>query len=328
MPKPKLAIYWCASCGGCEEAVVDLAEDILALVETVDLAFWPCAMDFKRADVEALPDQALFATLVNGAVRTTEQEEMVHLLRRKSRFLVAYGACAHLGGIPGLANQFSREEILRYYFEEGPSTVNPQKIRPQPHCTDQGRTLTLPRLHHLVRPLNQVVPVDYYIPGCPPTPKITQNVLQLLLSNTPPPPGSVLAPDVALCDECPRKASKPLQLSFTTFQRPHQIVADPELCLLAQGLVCLGPATRAGCGALCPQGNMPCSGCFGPTSRVRDPGAKILSSLCANLAPKTEEEIDSVLDTIPDPVGTFYRYSLPHSLLRRKVNLPANGNGD
>ncbi|MGA4580020.1 oxidoreductase [Limisphaera sp. VF-2] len=328
MSKPKLAIYWCASCGGCEEAVVDLAEDVLALLEAVDLAFWPCATDFKRADVEALPDQSLFATLVNGAIRTSEQEEMVRLLRRKSRLLVAYGACAHLGGIPGLANQFSREEILRYYYEEGPSTVNPDKVRPQPRCTHEGRPLTLPRLHHVVRALDQVVPVDYYIPGCPPTPRITQNALKTLLSDTPPPRGTVLAPDIALCDECPRKASKPLQLSFTGFQRPQHVAADPNLCLLAQGLVCLGPATRAGCGALCPQGNMPCSGCFGPTSRVRDQGAKMLSSLCANLAPKTEEEIEPVLDTIPDPIGTFYRYSLPHSLLRRKVNLPVTTNGD
>lgn len=328
MPKPKLALYWCASCGGCEEAVVDLAEDILALVETVDLAFWPCAMDFKRTNVEALPDQSLFATLVNGAIRTSEQEEMVHLLRQKSRFLVAYGACAHLGGIPGLANQFSREQILRYYYEEGPSTVNPDKIRPQPRSTHNGRTLTLPRLHHVVRSLDQVVPVDYFIPGCPPTPRITQDALRLLLSDNPPPRGTVLAPDTALCDECSRKASKPLHLSFTGFQRPHQVAADPTLCLLAQGLVCMGPATRAGCGALCPQGNMPCSGCFGPTSRVRDQGAKFLSSLCANLAPKTEEEIDSALDTLPDPVGTFYRYSLPRSLLRRNVKLPGPCNGD
>jgi len=327
MPKPKLAIYWCASCGGCEEAVVDLAEDILHLVQTVDLVFWPCAMDFKRADVEAMPDQSIFATLVNGAVRTTEQEEMVHLLRQKSRFLIAYGACAHLGGIPGLANQFTREDILRYYYEEGPSTVNPEKVRPRPRHDQNGHILTLPTLHQMVRSLDQVVPVDYYIPGCPPTPAITKNAIAALLSENPPPRGSVLAPDVALCDQCPRKASKPTQLSFQKFERPHAIQPDPNLCLLAQGLLCLGPGTRAGCEALCPRGNMPCTGCFGPTSRVRDPGAKILSSLCANLAPKTEEEIDAALDTIPDPVGTFYRYSLPHSLLRRKADLTHNGNG-
>ena len=87
----------------------------------------------------------------------------------------------------------------------------------------------------------------------------------------------------------------------------------------------MGPATRAGCEAVCTQGGMPCTGCFGPTSRVRDHGAKILSSLCANVGPKEEEAIDKVLAGIPDPVGTFYRYGLANSLLRRKVNLPVNG---
>ena len=135
----------------------------------------------------------------------------------------------------------------------------------------------------------------------------------------------MLAPDIALCDECPRKKSKPSDLSFAGFKRPHQLLADPAVCLLAQGVVCLGPATRSGCGAQCPSGNMPCTGCFGPTSRVRDQGLKLLSSVCANLQAKEEKDIARALDGIPDPVGTFYRYGLPTSRLRRKVNLSANG---
>jgi len=88
--------------------------------------------------------------------------------------------------------------------------------------------------------------------------------------------------------------------------------------MIAQGLVCLGPATRGGCEALCPSGNMPCTGCFGPTSRVRDYGAKALSALTSIIDSKDERDIDRVLAGVPDPVGTFYRYSLPVSLLRRK----------
>ncbi len=94
MSKPKVAFYWCASCGGCEETVVDLAEDILGVVEAVDIVLWPVAMDFKYKDIEAMPDKSIIATLLNGAIRSTEQEEMAHLLRRKSQFLIAYGACA------------------------------------------------------------------------------------------------------------------------------------------------------------------------------------------------------------------------------------------
>jgi len=321
MPKPKIGLYWCASCGGCEEAVVDLAEDILGVVEAVDIVFWPCAMDFKKAEVEGMADESIVATLVNGAIRTSEQEEMARLMRRKSKYLIAYGSCAHMGGIPGLANQFGREQILKYYYEEGPTVVNEGKTRPQLKHVEEGRELSLPQLRNVVRSLDQVVEVDYYIPGCPPTPKITKAAVGALLDGRLPAKGSVLAPDIALCDQCARKASKPTDVSFSAFSRPHQKLLDPGVCFLAQGVVCMGPATRGGCEAVCPEGNMPCSGCFGGTSRVRDQGAKILSSLCANVGPKEEEEIDQVLAGIPDPVGTFYRYGLARSILRRRVDL-------
>jgi F420-non-reducing hydrogenase small subunit len=323
MPKPKVAFYWCAACGGCEEAVVDLAEDILGVLDAVDIVFWPVAMDFKKSDVAALPDQALFATLLNGAIRTGEQEEMAILLRRKSRHLVAYGACACMGGIPGLANQFSREELLRFVYDEAPTLGPDGKARPAVEWGSNGDRLGLPELHEAVRALDEVVAVDYYLPGCPPTPKLTQAALKALLSGELPPRGAVLAPDIALCDECPRKATKPQDLSFAEFKRPHETLIDPQKCLLAQGLVCCGPATRGGCGALCIDGNMPCTGCFGPTSRVRDQGAKLLSSLCANMAAKDEQAINRALDGIPDPLGTFYRYALPHSILRRKAGAAA-----
>ncbi len=326
MPKPKVAFYWCASCGGCEETVVDLAEDILGVVEQVDIVLWPVAMDFKYASIEAMPDKSITATLLNGAIRSTEQEEMARLLRKKSQYLIAYGACAQLGGIPGLANQFEREEILKFNYEDAPTVVNGDRTRPRLSFTEEGRSPQLPELHNVVRSLDQVVEVDYYIPGCPPTPKLTRAAFAALLEGKLPPKGAVLAPDTALCEECERRASKPTDMVFTEFKRPHQKRIDPEICMLAQGVVCMGPATRSGCGAACTSGNMPCTGCFGPTSRVRDQGAKILSSLCANIGAKEEAQIKQVLEGIPDPVGTFYRYGLAGSLLRRKTNLNGTSN--
>ena len=321
--KPKVAFYWCASCGGCEESVVDLAEGILGVVDAVEIVFWPVAMDFKRHDVEAMADGSILVSLINGAVRSTEQEEMVRMLRRKSQLVIAYGACAQLGGIPGLANQFDREQILKFVYEESPSTQNAEKTYPTLKFQENGRTATLPEMYRLVRTLDQVIPVEYYLPGYPPTPKLLQQALTALLSGAAPPKGAVLAPDIALCEECPRKDTKPADLSFTAFKRPHTSELDPEKCLLTQGFLCMGPATRGGCEALCVQGNMPCSGCFGPTSRVKDQGAKFFSSICSNVVATDEKKIDATLATIPDPVGTFYRYGLAASLLRARMGRQA-----
>jgi F420-non-reducing hydrogenase small subunit len=325
--KPKVAFYWCASCGGCEEAVVDLAEGVLDVVELVDIVFWPVALDFKVKDVEAMPDGSILASFVNGAIRTTEQVKMARLLRRKSVVLCAFGACAHLGGIPGLANLSDRDSVFRTVYVDAPSTDNREGVLPQVEHRDNGHTLELPAFHNTVQALDQVVDVDYYIPGCAPTPKIILGAVQTLLSGELPPKGATLAPDHALCEECPRKDSRPEDLALKEFKRPHQILIEEDKCLLAQGVLCMGPATRAGCEALCIQGNMPCTGCFGPTSRVRDYGGKALSAIASIVDAKDDDEVERILEGIPDPIGTLYRYSLPASLLRRR-KMPAATGGE
>ena len=314
--KPKVVFYWCASCGGCDEAILDLDERLLEVAGAIDIVFWPVAMDFKRKDVEALPDGAVFAAFINGAVRNSEQEEMAQLLRRKAKVVIAFGSCAQSGGIPGLANLFSRADIISAAYLEPPTMANPERVLPSVHSRCNGDELELPVFQDRVRALDQVIEVDYFVPGCPPMPKVVLNAVQTLLGSELPPRGSVLAPNVALCEECARKDTKPEKLSFTEFKRPHQVLIDEKLCLLAQGLMCMGPATRGGCEAVCIQGNMPCTGCGGPTSHVRDQGAKMLSALASLVEGKEPEEIERTLATIPDPVGLFYRYGLPASLLQ------------
>lgn len=319
MAKPRVAFYWCGSCGGCEEAVVDLAEDFLELAEQVEFVFWPIALDFKKSDVEALPDRSITASFINGSIRLSEHREMAELLRSKSQYLIAYGSCSHLGGVPGLANLWDDEAILDYIYRKAPSVDNPDGVLPQPHLEVNGKELELPELWETVKALDQVVEVDYYVPGCPPTAQVTMRAFQTLLSGELPPKGTVLgAGTKALCHECPRNETKPERLSIKEIKRVHQVIPDPELCLLAQGILCLGPATREGCGAQCISANMPCTGCFGPLDRVRDFGAKGIAALASLIDYNSEEELVEVLRELPDPVGTFYRYSLPTSLLRRK----------
>jgi F420-non-reducing hydrogenase small subunit len=325
MSKPKVGFYWCSSCGGCEEAVVDLAEDILKVVDAVDIVFWPVALDFKRSDVEAMADGEMTVCFVNGAIRTSEQQEMAALMRRKAQVIIAFGSCAHTGGIPGLANLYDREAILRRVYDETPSTANAEKTRPEAHWSAPEGHLELPTFDRSVRTLDQTIDVDYYLPGCPPPVKLIAGAVTALLEGKLPPKGAVLAPNIALCDECPRKESKPEKLAITEFKRPHQIMIDPERCLLDQGLLCMGPVTRAGCDAACVCGNMPCTGCMGPTDGIRDYGGKAVSAFASIADAKDEAAITRVLEGIADPAGTFYRYSLPSSFLYRRIQ--NNGKG-
>jgi len=323
MAKPKVALYWCASCGGCEEAVVDINEEILNVADAVEFVLWPVALDFKRKDVEALSDGEIAVTFINGSVRLEEQEEMVKLLRQKSGLIVAFGACAHLGGIPGLANFFNREEIFQRAYKEVPSVENPDGTIPQ-EKTDIGiGELTLPEFYDTVKTLDQTIPVDYYLPGCAPPPDLIINAITAILKGELPEKGAVLAPNKALCDTCPVKDSKPEKLSINELKRPYEIKLDPEKCFLAEGVFCYGPATRTGCGETCIRANMPCRGCFGPLDGVVDQGAKALSMLASIMGvdgeeKMTDEEVNQLINQIADPAGTFYRFSLPASLLRRK----------
>ncbi len=322
MAKPKVAIYWCASCGGCEEAVVDINEDILKVAEAVEFVLWPVALDFKKKDVEALKDGEIAVTFINGSVRLEEQEEWVNLLRKKSGLIAAFGACACLGGIPGLGNFCTRESIFQRAYKEVPSVENPQGIYPQEKTKVGDGMLTLPKFYDTVKTLAQTISVDYYLPGCPPPPDLIVNAVMASLSGKLPPKGTVLAPDKALCDTCTRAKSKPEKLSIDEVKRPWQIKIDPEKCFLAQGLFCYGPATRSGCGETCIKANQPCRGCFGPVSGVVDQGAKALAMFASilGIADKnmSDEDVRKLVEGIADPAGTVYRFSLAASLLKRK----------
>lgn len=326
--KPKLAMYWASSCGGCEISVLNIHENILIVDEVFNIAFFPCIADFKTSDVKGYPDGYIDVCLFNGAIRNSENEEMARLLRQKSKVLVAYGSCAYEGCIPALSNLTTKEETLNTVFLDNPTIDNPEGILPQPKFEVPEGELEIPVFYHTVKSLDQVVDVEYYLPGCPPEPPQIWAVLQVLVAalteGAPlPPKGSIVgATNVAVCEECSLEKQ---EIAITRFYRPYEITPKPDKCILEQGIVCMGPATRGGCGALCPQVSMGCRGCYGPLDGVEDQGAKMLSAIASIIDVGTpdmdedelEREILAVVDTIADPAGTFYRFSMAHSLLRR-----------
>jgi F420-non-reducing hydrogenase small subunit len=318
-PKLKMAVYWGAACGGCCVSVLDVHEKLFDVVAAADLVFWPIALDTKYKDVEAMSDGAIDITLYNGAVRNSENEHIAHLLRKKSKLLVAYGSCAHMGGIPGLANFWNRESIFKRVYDETESNDNPDKIKPVPLFEVPEGKLELPEFYNDVRALNQVVDVDYYMPGCPPqTERLVEVFMAIVTGAELPPKGSVIgALAKSQCDECERKKSDNKLIKH--FYRPTQVQDDGVTCFLEQGIICLGPATRGGCGCRCIKGNAPCRGCYGPPPDVTDPGAKMMSAIGTMIDANDPKEIEKIIETIDDPAGTFYRFSLPGSILRRKI---------
>ena len=317
MAKLKLASYWAAACGGCDVAILDIHEKILDLAAAADIVFWPIAMDFKYADVEAMPDGNIDVTLFHGAVRNSENEHLAHLLRAKSKVMVAFGSCAHIGGIPGLANLYTREEIFRRVYQETQSTVNPEKIEPQPKLAVPEGEVTIPEFYDTVKTLNQVVDVDYYVPGCPPTPKQIWNVVQVIVSGQLPPKGAVVgASEKTQCDECTRKKQ---EKKIDRFRRIATAQPDPENCFLEQGFLCMGPVTRGGCDTRCQLSGVGCRGCYGPPPNVLDQGTKALSAIASVVEAKDEAEVKRIMDEIPDPLRSFNRFGIPASLITRKV---------
>ncbi len=327
--KPKLAMYWASSCGGCEISVLNIGDKILDVDAVFDIVFFPCIADFKYADVRNYPDGYIDVCLFNGAIRNAENEEMAHLLRRKSKVLVAYGSCAYEGCIPALSNLTTKAATFNAVYLNNPSTDNPEGVIPQTLTQVPEGELDIPAFYNTVKSLDQVVKVDYTIPGCPPEPPQIWAVLEVVVAALTqgaelPPAGSILgAGNVAVCEECPLTKDEKV---IERFYRPYEIQPEEGVCLLEQGLMCVGPATRAGCGALCPQVGIGCRGCYGPLDGVEDQGAKMLTAIASVIGAgnsgideaRLEAELDAVMDTIVDPAGTFYRFSMAHSILHRK----------
>jgi F420-non-reducing hydrogenase small subunit len=326
--KPKLSMYWAAACGGCEVALVNINEKILDVDAAFDFMFCPCLLDTKKKDIEAMPDKSIAITLFNGAIRTEENQEMACLLRKKSQVLIAFGSCAYEGCIPGLSNLSTKADVMKTVYLDNASIDNPSGIVPQPETKVPEGTLHLPVFFDTVKTLAQVTDVDYFIPGCPPEPHQIWNVVEAVVSGKPlPPRGSVIgAGKSSVCEECDHiKEDKKIK----GLRRTYEFIPDSKQCLLEQGVICMGIATRDGCVALCPNVNMPCTGCYGPPEGVLDQGAKMVAALGSILdigevkglsEDEIDKRIDEIIDSVPDFAGTFYKYTLPGSILRGRVS--------
>lgn len=315
MGKLKLGMYCAAGCGGCDISLLEIHEHILDVIAVADIAFWPAATDFKYADVEAMPDGDIDVCFINGAIRNEENAHIAKLLRAKSKVIVAYGACSSFGGVPGLANLYPVRDVIDRAFTTQ-STDAPDAGRPSSSATHaDGSSVGLPAITGVVMPLSGVVTVDYTLPGCPPSTEGVWASIQAIASgNLPEAPAIVGAGAKSVCDDCrlPKHGTR-----ISKFVRSHEIIAEDERCLLEQGIVCMGPATRSGCGGQCTDALMPCRGCFGPAGDSIDQGAAMVAALGTLVDSEDDQVIRDTIAEIVDPAGTFYAFTLATSVLGR-----------
>lgn len=301
--KIKLGNIWLSVCSGCELSIADIHEAVVDVLELADFEFMPVLMDVKYDEWPEVD-----VAIVSGGIRNDENRELAEKVREKAGLVIAYGTCAVYGGLFGLGNLFTNEELQEEAYINSPSTYNDEGIIPH-----EG----VPHFESRVRPLSDVIDVDLALPGCPPRSDVVAEIVMALLKGEELP----AIPSTNLCEVCPRE-KPPEGMAMDKIVRQFELgKPEEEMCLVPQGLVCMGPATMSLCGAECPSIAIQCRGCYGPTPKVLDQGAKMISAIASDFGVERDKSVDpqEVADQLDDTVGTFYTYTLPAALVPMKV---------
>ena len=163
MTKVKLATVWLDGCSGCHMSLLDMDERLIELSEQFDLVYSPLV------DNKVFPED-VDVSLVEGAVSSEEDERKIRMIRQSTKTLVSLGDCAVTGNVPSLRNMLSVESILKRVYEEN---VTEHGVMPA-----DGLPKLLPR----VRPVHEIVTVDVFVPGCPPSADTIYELLKELLA--------------------------------------------------------------------------------------------------------------------------------------------------
>ncbi|NPV57095.1 MAG: NADP oxidoreductase [Anaerolineae bacterium] len=156
MTKPKISSDWLAGCAGCHMSLLDIDERIIKIAELADLRATPIT-DLKEPDEDGVD-----VGILEGGINNTANEEVAHRMRARCKLLVSFGDCAVFGGVPAMRNFHGIEASLQRAYVDTESTDSEGKIPDDPELCTMTK----------VRAIHEVVPVDIFLPGCPPDPDV------------------------------------------------------------------------------------------------------------------------------------------------------------
>lgn len=287
---------------------------ILDLLESVEFVYDQMIMDPKE-----VPDEVDIA-LWGGTVRTVEHREELIDLRKKAKILIAFGTCATYGGLPGLSFYWPVSDMLKKVYTETIG-IHDGKIP----------TKDVPALERDLLPADQVVDIDFYMPGCPCPPDWIVEALTALIEKREP-----NLTHKTVCSECPRRMTRPVDLPIKrkvgkfdeTIVKTESDGTVRHRCFLSQGILCMGTVTLNRCNAACQKHGLACSGCSGPSLEVlreqgRDP-LKMIAKRIAILPGRDPEDVIS--GSIPEDIENqfydikhqFYAFTSTHPALWKK----------
>ncbi len=291
--KVTVSTEWLSGCSGCHVALVDLHEKLLSFLEEAQIVRSPVLMDEKGYPKAAVG-------IVEGAVRSEHDLEALHRMRESVEKLVAYGTCAVYGGPSGIGWLYTPETVVEAVYERGPTNAGGE--RPDGD---------VPKLENSVRPIDEFVDVDLYLPGCPPHAFFVVAALRNFVDDAK--PGLTHRP---VCADCERKMKKNPGVQL----RPAQVAGDdPELCFLSQGIVCLGSVTLNRCLAPCPKVGVACTGCAGPSLDVlMDPQRDLRGELATRMEKLCGIPRGEIVAYMEKNANTFYAYAMASPAVYKK----------
>jgi len=297
----KVAFVQLSSCWGCHQSLLNAHLGLLPILPELDIVYWPAVLDFKHESLEKRPDGDIVVGFLEGVARTKADTENIKLMRKKSKIIVAIGACACYGSVKGLANLFDKDELLKRKFTEVESVSDGSYGIPNEH---------VPEIEDHIVNIKELIDVDVFIPGCPPTTDNIIAAISYLLTLVGQGP-STLNKNGCVCNTC--------QL-------------DKSGCFLDKGELCYGPITAAGCEEMCPNNGDYCLGCFRPTAKLGKRASQlkeILDNILA-ISPEQGASLQHFLDLylgVANITNFYFRGDLlqklayePEKLVTKEIN--------